>query len=84
MIMNLNLVCLLMTPLVLKGGDDFETLDTTLFETLDNFGSFSGCKVNNSKSEGIWLGSLKGNDRRPVHDQGLAWNNSDFLCASWN
>ena len=31
-----------------------------LFQLLENFKNISGLKVNSSKTEGMWLGSLKG------------------------
>ena len=41
-----------------------------LFALLDNFAQISGCKINLSKSESVWLGSLKGSTERPFSDKG--------------
>ena len=53
---------------------------TNLFNTLDSFSKFSGCKVNILKSEGIWLGSLKGSQEKPYAQKGLVWKQSTFSC----
>ena len=37
---------------------------------LENFKNISGLKVNSSKTEGMWLGSLKGNEMKPL---GIKW-----------
>ena len=37
-----------------------------LFQLLENFKNISGLKVNSSKTEGMWLGSLKGNEMKPL------------------
>ncbi|KAL9983202.1 hypothetical protein ACROYT_G005340 [Oculina patagonica] len=41
-----------------------------LFQLLDKFRKLSGLKVNSSKTEGLWLGSLKGNEMKPL---GIKW-----------
>ena len=41
-----------------------------LFQLLENFKNLSGLKVNSSKTEGMWLGSLKGNEMKPL---GIKW-----------
>ena len=41
-----------------------------LFQLLENFKNISGLKVNCSKTEGMWLGSLKGNEIKPL---GIKW-----------
>ena len=41
-----------------------------LFQLLDIFKQISGLKVNSSKTEGLWLGSLKGNETKPF---GIKW-----------
>ena len=41
-----------------------------LFHLLENFKNISGLKVNSSKTEGMWLGSLKGNEMKPL---GIKW-----------
>ena len=49
--------------------DSFENL----FDTINMFGTCSGCKINMSKSESIWIGSKKGVQDFPFRDQGLKW-----------
>ena len=41
-----------------------------LFHVLENFKKISGLKVNSSKTEGMWLGSLKGNEMKLL---GIKW-----------
>ena len=41
-----------------------------LFQLLDKFKKGSGLKVNNSKTEGLWIGSLKGSEMKPL---GIKW-----------
>ena len=41
-----------------------------LFQQLEFFKSLSGLEINNSKTEGFWIGSLKGNGIRPL---GIKW-----------
>ena len=41
-----------------------------LFQQLEFFKSLSGLEVNNSKTEGFWMGSLKDNDMKPL---GIKW-----------
>ena len=41
-----------------------------LFKLLDEFGTLSGLKVNSSKTEGMWIGSLKNNEEKPF---GIKW-----------
>ena len=41
-----------------------------LFQQLEFFKSLSGLEVNNSKTEGFWMGSLKDNDMKPL---GIRW-----------
>ena len=60
--------------------DSFEAL----FGTLDKFAKISGCKINLSKSESVWLGSLKGSTERPFSEKGLIWKNSSFSCLGIN
>ena len=36
-----------------------------LFEELNVLKNFSALEVNSSKTEGMWIGSLKGNDQKP-------------------
>ena len=37
----------------------------TLFEELEVFKNFSGLEINSSKTEGMWIGSLKRKDEKP-------------------
>ena len=46
--------------------------------TLDQFASFSDCKVNMSKSGAIHIGSLKNSDVFPFQDSGLRWKSNTF------
>ena len=41
-----------------------------LFQFLNKFHKLSGLKVNSSKTEGMWIGSLKENVMKPL---GLKW-----------
>ena len=41
-----------------------------LFKLLDEFGTLSGLKVNSSRTEGMWIGSLKNNEEKPF---GIKW-----------
>ena len=41
-----------------------------LFQLLDKFKKVSGLKVNSSKTEGMWIGSLKGSEMKPL---GIKW-----------
>ena len=49
-----------------------------LFSTLDTFGICSGCKLNFSKSEAIWIGSKIRNQNFPYRNQGLTWKDMKF------
>ena len=60
--------------------DSFENL----FDTLNIFGKCSGCKINMSKSESIWIGSKKGVQDFPFQDQGLKWCSDKFKCLGIN
>ena len=42
-----------------------ETRTTVVFKLLDEFGNLSGLKINSSKTEGMWIGSLKNNEEKP-------------------
>ena len=42
----------------------------TLFKLLDLFHNISGLKINSSKTEGMWIGSLKGSKEEPF---GIEW-----------
>jgi len=43
-----------------------------LFQVLDLFKNISGLKINNTKTEGMWIGSSKGNKAQPF---GVKWPN---------
>ena len=49
-----------------------------LFGTLNKFAQCSGCKINLSKSEAIWIGAKKGTLNFPYSNQGLTWKTTDF------
>ena len=51
-----------------------------LFKTLHKFGQFSGCKLNFSKTEAIWIGSMKGHQVFPYMNSGVSWKKSQFKC----
>ena len=57
---------------------------THLFDTLDKFARCSGCKVNLSKSEAIWIGSKKGSNFFPFSNHGLVWKTSHFKALGIN
>ena len=42
----------------------------TLFQELEVFKNFSGLEINSSKTEGMWIGSLKRKDEKPF---GIKW-----------
>ena len=49
-----------------------------LFNTLDRFALCSGCKINLTKSEAIWIGSKVGSSNFPLSDRGLTWKANRF------
>ena len=55
-----------------------------LFSTFDKFASFSGCKINMSKSEAIQIGSFKSSDSCPFKDVGLKWKSNSFKTLGFN
>ena len=55
-----------------------------LFSVLDKFASFSGCKINLSKSEAIHIGSLKGTNFCPFEEDGLRWRTNSFKTLGIN
>ena len=55
-----------------------------LFSVLDKFASFSGCKINLSKSEAIHIGSLKGTGFCPFEEDGLRWRTNSFKTLGIN
>ncbi|XP_071501744.1 uncharacterized protein [Diadema antillarum] len=50
----------------------------TLFNLLDTFAVCSGCKLNISKSEAVWIGSTKGSLDFPFSEKGLKWTQNQF------
>ena len=50
----------------------------SLFELLNYFESFSGCRINMSKSEAINIGSLKNSEEKPFEERGLTWRSRTF------
>ena len=49
-----------------------------LFKILDKFGLYSGCKINLSKTEAIWIGSKRGCQETPLAEKGISWKTSQF------
>ena len=47
-----------------------ESSAKTLFQELEVFKNFSGLEINSSKTEGMWIGSLKRKDEKPF---GIKW-----------
>ena len=60
--------------------DSFENL----FDTLRDFATFSGCKINMSKSEAIHIGRLKGSAFKPFNNEGLVWKDNTFKTLGIN
>ena len=60
--------------------DGSDTSFSQLFITLVQFGRLSGCKLNFTKTEAIWIGSKKGHQDFPYTDRGVSWKNSKFKC----
>ena len=55
-----------------------------LFRILNTFGKFSGCKINLSKTEAIWIGSKRGSQEFLFEDQGLRWKSCNFKSLGVN
>lgn len=55
-----------------------------LFDTLNKFGKFSGCKINLTKTEAIWIGSKRGCQQFPFNNQGITWKLSNFKSLGIN
>ena len=53
---------------------------SNLYGSLSEFGKHSGCKINFSKTEAVWIGSLKGCQNFPNTFQGISWKTSQFKC----
>ena len=61
----------------LDGSDNSFSL---LFDVLFKFGQYSGCKINYSKTEAIWIGSKIGCQNFPHTNRGISWKMSQFQC----
>ena len=57
---------------------------THLFDTLKKFSDSSGCKINLSKLEALWIGASKGSLCFPFSDKGLSWNMDRFITLGIN
>ena len=55
-----------------------------LFTTLNRFAKCSGCKINLSKSNAIWVGAKKGSQYFPFSNQGLIWKSNPFKALGIN
>ena len=51
-------------------SDTYTESTYKLFQLLDKFKKVSGLYVNSSKTEGLWIGSLKGSEMKPL---GIKW-----------
>ena len=51
---------------------------TQLFETLNVFSKFSGCKINLNKTEAVWIGSKRGCLDFPAIGEGISWKTNHF------
>ena len=56
----------------------------TLFDIVNKFGKYSGCKINLSKTEAVWIGSKRGCQEFPLEDQGVTWKSSTFKSLGIN
>ena len=56
----------------------------TLFDILNKFGRYSGCKINLTKTEAIWIGSKRGCQEFPLENQGITWKTSTFKSLGVN
>ena len=55
-----------------------------MFDILNKFGRLSGCKVNLTKTEAVWIGSKRGCQDFPLRDQGITWKASTFKSLGIN
>ena len=55
-----------------------------LFEILHYFASFSGCRINVSTSEAIYIGGSKDTTNRPYQEEGLTWRTKSFKALGIN
>ena len=63
-------------------GDN--TSFTNIFNLLGTFGRVSGCKMNLSKTQAIWIGSKRDSTDKPFENQGIQWNPNVFTCLGIN
>ena len=55
-----------------------------LFNTLNRFAKCSGCNINLSKSNAIWIGAKKGSQFFPFSNQGLFSKSNQFKALGIN
>ena len=60
--------------------DSFELL----FDILNEFGRYSGCQINLTKTEVVWIGSKRGCQDFPLRNQGITWKTSRFKSLGVN
>ena len=60
--------------------DGSKTSFDNLFKVLTCFGDCSGCKINLSKTEVIWIGSKQGSTERFLSVTGITWRINQFKC----
>ena len=58
--------------------DGSEKSFDNLFEILKVFGKLSGCNINLSKTEAIWIGSKRGCTNFPASKHGVTWKTNQF------
>ena len=63
------------TTLFLDGS---EASFRNAFQVLDNFSALSGLKINNDKTQIVWIGSSKGCDTRYMRDRNFIWDPGTF------
>ena len=56
----------------------------SLFDILNTFGKYSGCKINVTKTEAVWIGSKRGCQDFPLRNQGITWKTSRFKSLGVN
>lgn len=56
----------------------------SLMEILNNFGRCSGCKLNLTKTEAIWIGSKRLCQEFPLQNQGITWKSCTFKSLGVN
>ena len=58
------------TTLILNGNQD--SLSAAL-DTIENFGNSSGLKLNNKKTEALWIGSMEGKKEKVAPEKNVKW-----------